>query len=76
LGNALAQQGKLEEATAQYRLALNLRPENPETHFNLGYCLAKQGRRTEAEKQFTLALQQRPDYPEARKQLEFLEKKP
>lgn len=72
LGNALAQQGKLEEAAAHYRLALELKPENPEAHFNLGYCLAKEGKRGEAEEEYTLALKQRPDYPAARRQLEAL----
>jgi Flp pilus assembly protein TadD len=53
-------------------MALNLKGDNPQAHFNLGYCLARQGRRKEAEQQYVLALQQRPDYQEARQQLEAL----
>jgi Ca-activated chloride channel family protein len=53
-------------------MALSLRPENPQAHFNLGYCLARQGQRAEAEEQYLQALRQRPDYPEARQQLEAL----
>ena len=43
LGNALALQGNLAEAIAQYRKALRIRPNYAEAHNNLGNALALQG---------------------------------
>ena len=43
LGNALQDQGKLDEAIACYRRALELKPDYAEAHTNLGIALQARG---------------------------------
>ena len=44
LGNALTDQGKLDEAVATYRKALELKPDNVKALNNRGLALAGQGK--------------------------------
>ena len=48
LGNALKDQGKLEEAIAAYREAIRLKPDFADAHKNLGNALANQEKLEEA----------------------------
>ena len=48
LGNALRDQGKLDEAIAEYRTAIRLKPDYAEAYCNLGVFLQQQGHFTEA----------------------------
>jgi DNA-binding winged helix-turn-helix (wHTH) protein/tetratricopeptide (TPR) repeat protein len=48
LGVALQQQGRLEEAVAELRLASSMAPDNPVTQAVLGQALARAGRTDEA----------------------------
>ena len=48
LGVTLKAQGKQDEATAEYRLAIRLKPDNAEAHNNLGVSLNDQGKLDEA----------------------------
>ena len=48
LGTALKEQGKLDEAVACYRRALELKPEYAEAHYFLGNALSEQGNQDEA----------------------------
>jgi predicted O-linked N-acetylglucosamine transferase (SPINDLY family) len=48
LGNALKDQGSLNEAEELFRQALALQPRYPEAHYNLGNVLLDQGRIEEA----------------------------
>jgi len=48
--------GKTAEAERDYRRALQLRPDYPEAHNNLGQLLAKTGRSEEALKEFDAAI--------------------
>jgi superkiller protein 3 len=48
LGNALKDQGKLDEAIACYRQAIKLDPKHAKAHSNLGAALANQGKQDEA----------------------------
>ena len=50
LGVALMRQGKLDEAIAEYREAIRLRPDDGPTHFNLGTALGRQGKLDEADR--------------------------
>ena len=43
LGNAFKEQGKLDEAVACYRRALELKPDYAEAHNNLGNALRTRG---------------------------------
>src|SRR6516162_271181 len=66
LGNVLKEQGKLDNAVAQYHRALALKPDFAEAHNNLGNTLKKQGRLDEAVAQYERALALKPDYVVAR----------
>ena len=62
LGNALKDQGKLDEAMACYRRALELKPDYAEAHNNLGNDLGTQGKLDEAVACYRRALELKPDY--------------
>jgi tetratricopeptide (TPR) repeat protein len=66
LGAALQSMGRLEEATAHFRLALEARPTDAAAHNNLGTALQAMGRLDEAASHFDRALRARPDYTNAR----------
>ena len=66
LGNVLKEQGKLDNAVAQYHRALALKPDFAEAHNNLGNALKKQGKLNEAVAQYERALALKPDYVVAR----------
>lgn len=57
---ALQQQGKLEEAAAEYRTLLKLKPDYAEAHANLGVVLARLGRYDEAAASYETALRLNP----------------
>ena len=65
LGNALKEQGKLDEAVACYRRALELKPDFAEAHNNLGIALKDQGKLDEAVACYRRALELKPDFAEA-----------
>jgi len=65
LGSDLADQGKLAEAIAEYRAAVQIRPDDAELRDNLGIALAKQGRIEEAVAEYTAALRIDPNCAEA-----------
>ena len=56
-------QGKLEEAIAEYRAAIRLKPDFAEAHCNLGNALTDQGKLDEAVAEYRAA----PIRPEARR---------
>lgn len=57
---ALQQQGKLEEAAAEYRALLKLKPDYAEAHANLGVVLARLGKYDEAVASYESALKLAP----------------
>jgi tetratricopeptide (TPR) repeat protein len=65
LGKVLAARGRLDEAVARYRKALEILPNLAEAHINLGIALAMRGRPHEAAAHFLRALEIRPDDAEA-----------
>jgi tetratricopeptide (TPR) repeat protein len=72
LGLALAAQGRIDEAMAQYSELLRLKPDSPialMAHLDLGIALAGQGRTDEAVTQFSEALRIKPDYAEGHNNL-------
>jgi len=64
-GDALADQGRLNEAEASYRRALQLRPDLAAVHCNLGSLLLAVGRHEDAEASYRQALHFQPDLAEA-----------
>lgn len=65
LGASLSKLGRLDEAAAAFRRALQLDPTYPEAHRNFGVCRLRAGDEAEAEARFREALRLRPDFPEA-----------
>lgn len=61
-GNQFLQEGKLEDAIAAYRLAIELNPDYSWSHHNLGEALAKLGQFEEAIAAFRRALELKPDF--------------
>ena len=69
LGNALKDQGKLDEAVACYRRALELKPDLCRGAQQPGHCLQDQGKLDEAVACYRRALELKPDYAEAHNNL-------
>jgi tetratricopeptide (TPR) repeat protein len=68
-GNALATQGDVDRAIAEYTEALRIRPDYPEAHNNLGPALATKGRTEDAVAHFVEAIRLRPNYADAHNNL-------
>jgi Flp pilus assembly protein TadD len=64
LGNALAQQGKVEEAIDHYYEALKIKPNLVNLHNNLGVALLEQRKVKEAMSHYDIALRLNADYAE------------
>jgi tetratricopeptide (TPR) repeat protein len=69
VANELAGQGKLDEAIAQYRKALELQPDLAPAHVSLGTALARSGQLDSAIAQYEKALEINPDFAEAHNNL-------
>jgi tetratricopeptide (TPR) repeat protein len=65
LANQLHAAGRLDQATAHYRAAIQRRPDFPEAHFNLGVTLTMQNKAEEAMAAYSTAILLNPRYPEA-----------
>ena len=62
LGNALKEQGKLDEAIACYKRAIALKPDYHEAYNNLGNALKSRGRFEEAKACYQKALELKDNY--------------
>jgi tetratricopeptide (TPR) repeat protein len=69
LGEALAAQGKVDEAIAHFSEAVRLSPDFPAAQNNLGVELKRQRHFGEAIAHYSLALRIRPDFAEAHNNL-------
>ena len=65
LGAALFGRGRIDEAMAHYRKALEIKPDDAEANYNLGIALASRGQVNEAFPYFQKAVKINPDYAEA-----------
>ena len=65
LGNVLAGRGQPDAAIAEYRLALEIKPNYFEAHNNLGTAMADLGRVDEAIAEYRQALNINPNYVDA-----------
>ncbi len=65
LGNALLDEGLLDEAITHLKEARRIKPDDAKTAFNLGNALIQKGELTEGMANLSEALQLRPDYAEA-----------
>ena len=71
-GNAMRDQGRLDEAAAAYRDALRRDPGFAEAHNNLGSVLGRQGRNEEALAEISKALELAPNLPGAHNNMGIL----
>ncbi|MGO9108225.1 MAG: tetratricopeptide repeat protein [Thermoguttaceae bacterium] len=62
LGNDLVGRRRLDEAIAQYRASLKIRPDYAPTHVNLGLALASRGHLDEAIAHYQKALEIEPNF--------------
>jgi Flp pilus assembly protein TadD len=69
LGNALARQGKLEQATTHYLEALRIKPNLVNTYNNLGVALMQKGEINRAMAQYQQALRLKSDSAETHNNL-------
>jgi Flp pilus assembly protein TadD len=72
LGVVLANQGRLENAIAEYTTALRLNPNQPKAENNLGLALAASGDKAAALTHYTAAIRLDPDYTHAHQNLGVL----
>jgi tetratricopeptide (TPR) repeat protein len=72
LGTILRQEGKVDEAIAQYQMALQIMPGNESVNFNLARALYQNGKADQAIAQFQAALEIEPDDVEAQNNLAWL----
>src|SRR5205085_7271733 len=68
LGDVLVNKGRLDEAIAHLRQALEI-SDYPTAHYNLGYALASKGDWADAIISFQTAIRVRPNYPQAHSNL-------
>jgi tetratricopeptide (TPR) repeat protein len=68
-GTALAAQGKFDPAVAELEKAIQLKPNNAETHAWLADVRERQHRPAEAIEQYRIAIAQQPDFRVARLEL-------
>ncbi len=61
----LHKEGKFNEAVKSYKKAIDLKPDFPGVHYNLGIVLRKLGRLDEAAKSYKKAIDLKPDFCEA-----------
>jgi hypothetical protein len=72
LGRVFLEQGHLEAAAAEFRLAIAARPERANPHNNLGTVLYRQGRVREAFAEFQLAAALQPHFADPHNNLGVL----
>ncbi len=65
LGNALLDEGKVDEAIVHFENARQIKPDDPKAAFNLGNALIQKGRLNDGIENLAQALQFKPDYVEA-----------
>jgi len=65
LANSLRAVGKLDQAIAEFRVALQLRPDYLDAHFRLGNTLANKGDTDAAAKSFRRVLELNPNHVDA-----------
>ena len=61
-GNTLRQKGEIDMAITVYAKALQLKPDHPEAHYNLGIALMQQGDSIAAADSYKKAIYYKPNY--------------
>jgi tetratricopeptide (TPR) repeat protein len=74
-GDALLEEGRIEEASQKFHEALRISPNHPLTHYNLGRVMAQKGNYDEAIEHLKKALQAQPGWPQASNLLREIQEK-
>jgi Flp pilus assembly protein TadD len=74
-GDSLASAGRITDAIARYREAVDLTPEDADAHNNLGSALAISGDLRQALGHFEAAVRIRPNHEQARNNLNLARSK-
>jgi protein O-mannosyl-transferase len=69
LGNALAECKRADEALAQYQMAVQIDPNDPQARYNMAIGLTRRGQVDEALAQYGKAIELKPDYTRAHNNL-------
>ncbi len=69
VGDALLNQGRVDEAMSQFQEAIRINPNDAEAHYNLGIAFFKKSQTGEAISQYQEAIRIKPDYAEAHNNL-------
>ena len=69
IGDALLNQGRIDEAMGQFQEAIRINPDDAEAHYNFGTALLKKSQTGEAINQFQEAIRLKPNYAEAHNNL-------
>ncbi len=72
LGIALRRQGKWEDATREYKMAIALDPNDEVIYFNMAKAYLEGKRKREASQCFEMALKLNPTFKEAREELDAM----
>lgn len=64
-GNRAMEEGRIDDAIAEYERAAEVAPEDPLVHYNLGLALTRAGRRADAIERFLTAVELDPGYRDA-----------
>jgi predicted membrane-bound spermidine synthase len=72
LGIDLASRGRLDEAIAEFRIALQRNPEDPRTHWHLGAALASRGQLEDAAGHLRQSVTLEPGNTQARRDLDLV----
>jgi tetratricopeptide (TPR) repeat protein len=64
----------LDEAVKYFNVAMAIKPDDAETHYEIANVLASQGKLDEAMEQYRRTLQIKPDFAGAREKLDSISK--
>jgi spermidine synthase len=70
----LTSEGNLDEAVKYFNVAMAIKPDDAETHYEIANVLASQGKLDEAMEQYRRTLQIKPDFAGAREKLDSISK--
>ena len=65
LGAALLVENKIDEAISNFKMAIELKPDNPDVYFNLGIALFTLGKTEKAISHYKTTIKLKPDFSEA-----------
>lgn len=72
MGNIYLKMGWIDKAIEKYKMAMSIKPDSPEPHWNLGLAYERKGMFDKAIREFQRYLHLRPDDAQARARIDNL----